>query len=287
MTNSAAADMELATQVATAFLRRPVHAIAPIRGKGSVNLIFTAQARNAAVVVRMSKPEDAGRGLLFYEKEAWCLAHAAAAGIPGPQVLEIGRWDGRPYMLQTLVAGVNGEDSGGMKPHIWRVLGRYARKIHAIALDGFGESLADFQKGNAQAEWRAYVDYNLRSLTPDDPLLRLNVYRPDQADAIRHVFQTLREATVRIGLNHYDLAIRNTMVDAAGEVTPARLGIRRSAPSPTLRFAGDTAPAAPRRRALPRVLEGVRTGRRRVRRAAASGAQPGAAQGVRPDTLGA
>ena len=114
------------------------------------------------------------------------------------------------------------------------MLGQYARRIHAIAVDGFGESLADFHKGNAQAEWRAYVDYNLRSLTPDDPLLRLNVYRPEQAEAIRQVFQTLRQTPFRIGLNHYDLAIRNTIVDATGSGQPARLGIRRSASCPAL-----------------------------------------------------
>ena len=59
MTVSAAFDLELAGQIAAAFLRRPVRAIAPIIGKGSVNFIFTAHARDAAVVVRMSKPEDA------------------------------------------------------------------------------------------------------------------------------------------------------------------------------------------------------------------------------------
>ena len=219
MTNSALSDLDLAAQIATAFLRRPVQTVMPIRGKGSVNLIFTAQAGDAAVVVRMSKPEDAARGLLFYEKEAWCLAQAAAVGIPGPEVLEIGRWEGRPFMLQTLVEGVNGEDSGLPAADIWRVLGQYARRIHAIAVGGFGESLADFHRGNAQGAWHAYVDYNLRSLTADDALLRLNVYRPEQVDEIRQVFQTLRRGVFRIGLNHYDLALRNTLVDARGKVT--------------------------------------------------------------------
>ncbi len=219
MTNAADSELEVAAQVASAYLRRPVQSVTPIIGKGSVNLIFTVHAGDAAVVVRMSKPEDAARGLLFYEKEAWCLAQAAALGIPGPQVLQIGRWGERPYMLQTLVTGVNGEDSGLDEVEIWHTLGRYARRIHGIALDGFGESLADFHRGNAQAAWRGYVDYNLRSLTPDDALLRLNVYQPEQVDAIRQVFRTLREATVRIGLNHYDLAVRNTMVDARGQVS--------------------------------------------------------------------
>jgi aminoglycoside phosphotransferase (APT) family kinase protein len=219
MTNAADADMDLAAQVASAYLRRPVQAVAPIVGKGSVNQIFTVHAGDAAVVVRMSKPEDAARGLLFYEKEAWCLAQAAAIGIPGPQVLQIGRRGERPYMIQTLVAGVNGEDSGRDEAEVWRTLGHYARRIHGITLNGFGESLADFHKGNAQAAWRAYVDYNLRNLAPDDALLRLNVYKPEQVDAIRQVFRALRQTPFRIGLNHYDLAVRNTIVDASGQVS--------------------------------------------------------------------
>jgi aminoglycoside phosphotransferase (APT) family kinase protein len=219
MTRPATSDLELAAQIAAAFLRGPVREVAAICGKGSVNQIFVVRTRAAAVVVRMSKPEDEERGLLFYEKEAWCLGQAAAVGIPGPQALEIGRWGRRPYMLQTLVAGVNGEDSGLDEGDIWRVLGRYARRIHTVALDGFGETLADFHKGNAQAEWQAHVDYNLHSLTPEDELLRLNVYRPEQVEDIRQVFQTLRRTAFRIGLNHYDLAIRNTVVDETGQVS--------------------------------------------------------------------
>ncbi len=134
-------------------------------------------------------------------------------------MLEAGRWGGRPYMVQTLVAGVSGEENGLDAAGIWRVLGQYARRIHALAVDGFGESLADFHKGNAQAAWRAHVDYNLQSLAHDDALLRLHVYTQTQAAAIREVFQTLRRTPFRIGLNHYDLALRNTLVDATGQVS--------------------------------------------------------------------
>ena len=191
MTNAAASDLDLAAQIATAYLRRPVQTIAPIIGKGSVNLIFTAHARDAAVVVRMSKPEDAARGLLFYEKEAWCLAQAAAVGIPGPQVLEIGRWERAALYAPDARGGrQRRRQRAGMKRISGACWGAMHGEIHGIALDGFGESLADFHKGNAQAAWRAYVDYNLRSLTPDDALLRLNVYRPEQAEAIRQVFRT-------------------------------------------------------------------------------------------------
>lgn len=212
------ADLALATDIAAAFLGQAVYQITPIRDKGLVNQIFTVQTAETAVVVRMSKPEDEDRGLLFYEKEAWCLEQAAALGIPGPKVLAIGRMGTRPYMLQTLVTGVNGEDSPVDAKHIWYMLGQYARLIHTITLDGFGETLADFHAGNAQDHWQTWLDYNLDSLAPTDPLLRLAVYSTDQVAEIRHIFQALRATTFRIGLNHNDLTARNTIVDETGQV---------------------------------------------------------------------
>lgn len=218
MTPPTTSDMALAAQIAATFLRQTVEEVTPINNKGIVNQIFIVRTRDSAIVVRMSKPEDESRSLPFYEKEAWCLERATALGIPGPQVLEVGQWGTRPYMLQTFVAGVNGEDSELDELGIWHALGQYAKLFHAIPLDGFGETLADFYKGNAQAEWKAFVDYNLNSLTTDDQLLRLDIYDYAQVEDIRQVFQTLRQMTLRIGLNHYDLSIRNTVVDETGQV---------------------------------------------------------------------
>lgn len=216
---SLATDIELAATIASAFLRQNVQAVVPVIGKGSVNQIFIARTTKTEVVIRMSRPEDEARALQFYEKEAWCLKHASVLGIPGPTVLALGCWGTRPYMVQTFVVGVNGEDSSLDKSHIWHALGRYAKIIHSIPVEGFGEMLIDFQQGNAKAGWRRFIDYNLNSLTDNDELLRLRVYTPAQIDAIRQAFYDLRTRPFRFGVNHCDLAIRNTVIDESGKIS--------------------------------------------------------------------
>ncbi len=148
------------------------------------------------------------------------LGQAAALGIPGPQVLEIGRWGRRPYILQTLVAGVNGEDSGLDECGHLACAGAVCT-AHSRDCPGWlsARPSLTFTRATRKRNGRRYIDYNLHSLTQDDELLRLNVYRPAQVEDIRQVFQTLRRTAFRIGLNHYDLAIRNTVVDETGQVS--------------------------------------------------------------------
>lgn len=45
-----------------------------------------------------------------------------------------------------------------------RVLGTYARNIHAIPTNGFGDKIEDFDTGHAQDGWLRFVDYNLGEL---------------------------------------------------------------------------------------------------------------------------
>jgi aminoglycoside phosphotransferase (APT) family kinase protein len=219
MSGLSISDVEVAAQIVAGVHRQDVHTVTPILGQGSVNLIFVATTRADSVVVRLCQREDAQRALQFYEKEAWCIGEAASLGIPGPVVLAVGSWNERPYMLQSLVPGMNGELSPSYRLAVWRALGSYARRIHSVRLDGFGETLAGFRAGQAQAEWEKFVNYNLDSLTTEDMLIQLGVYGLEQAGQIRAWFSTLRAAPFIFGLNHNDLAPRNTVVDAYGQVS--------------------------------------------------------------------
>ncbi len=206
-------DIDLARKITSEYLHHERFELTPILGKGFVNYVFAVNSVDSHLIVRMSKPEDAWRGETFYAKEAWCLQQAARLGIPSPDVLEIGKFDGCPYMIQSLVPGVNGEDVATQPERIWFKLGEYASRIHSVELDGFGENLADFDRGNALAAWHGFVDYNLNSLTDADPLLQLKVYTPDQRYAILRIFSDLRRRPFRFGLSHNDLALRNTIFD--------------------------------------------------------------------------
>ena len=209
----------LAKRIAAHHFSNAPQTLTPIVGKGSVNHIFLVARDGAEIVIRLSDIHDQERALRFYEKERWCIEQATALGIPGPTVLALDVMDERPYMLQTRVRGLNGEDSTLGDKAICFTLGQYARRIHSITLSGFGEDLADFHRSDGMAQWRRWVNYNSDSLTEDDPLLALGVYSPKQTPAIRHCFELLKTQQVVLALNHGDLSARNTVVDESGHIT--------------------------------------------------------------------
>jgi aminoglycoside phosphotransferase (APT) family kinase protein len=171
-------------------------------------------------VVRLNKPaDDTAKVRGDYDKERWCIDLAATAGVPGPDVLAIGEHAGRAFMLQHRVPGVNGKLSTMPPGELFQTLGRYARLIHGLPVNGFGDSIERFENGNGRDGWLGFVDYNLGELTDQDPLLALGVYSRDQQATVRAAFRRLRGLPLRVGLNHGDLARRNTIVDASGRVT--------------------------------------------------------------------
>ena len=217
---AAQAAVPLAAEIVSSVLNLSVRRVTPLVGMGSVNLILFVQTSGEEIVVRLNKPEDdAGKVCGDYEKERWCLKQASAAGIPGPEVLALGEYSERAFMLQNRLPGVNGKQSGMAPDALFQVLGRYARVIHVLPANGFGDSLEAFENSNAQEGWLRFVDYNLGELTERDPLLALGVYTPSQQRSIREAFTWLRHLPLRIALNHGDLARRNTIVDEKGRVS--------------------------------------------------------------------
>ena len=208
--------MVRAEAIAAEFFGQAATSVEALLGLGSVNEIFVAQFPNKRVVIRLPKPEDRHRAAAFYEKEAWCLAQATALGIPSPTALAQGDHDGEAYQILSFVEGTNGEQSSLNATALWQTLGSYARRFQSIPLTGFGETLPEFFAEGENAGWQRFLSYNLASLTPDDPLLTLGVYSPDQHDKIQRRFLALQQASFHFGLCHGDLAPRNTIVTPDG-----------------------------------------------------------------------
>lgn len=91
---------------------------------------------------------------------------------------------------------------------------------------GYGEQLIDPLQGRFAAlphpgfdgTWPSFINYNVESLTTSDPLLALGVLSYEQASIIRHSFFLLHEENFVFSLTHGDLSLKNTLVDATGEV---------------------------------------------------------------------
>jgi aminoglycoside phosphotransferase (APT) family kinase protein len=208
-------DIQLASRITSGLLNEPLVEVTPLIGKGSVNQVFIVEAVNHKVVVRMS---DRGEALDEYAKEAWCMEQAAARGVPVASVISVGRREGSAYLVQSYIAGDEGRDSPAPKLSIWRELGRYARLIHSIDVAGFGLRLSEITQGDARQSWLRYLEYNIESLTENDPLIKLKVLTPLQSKFIREVFADLKGREFTFGLNHGDISLKNTIVDVGGRV---------------------------------------------------------------------
>ena len=208
-------DIQLASRITSSLLNEPLVEVTPLIGKGSVNKVFVVKAVNHKVVARIS---DRSEALDEYTKEAWCIEHAAARGVPVAVVLSVGRCEGSAYIIQSYIAGDEGRESPVPKLEIWRELGRYAKLIHSIEVVGLGLELSEITQGDARKSWLRYLEYNIESLTEDDPLIKLKVLTQLQSKFIKEVFADLKRREFKFGLNHGDISLKNTIVDTRGRV---------------------------------------------------------------------
>ena len=209
-------DIELVSEITSSFFNVPSVKVSAIVGKGTVNKVFVADVGNAKVVVRMR--DDERQAFEEYTKEAWCIAKAAAQGVPVPAVLTVGLFEETAYMIESYIAGDEARNSQLSPNYIWKQLGKYAKMIHSIEVAGFGLKMSDLTEGYSQKLWLKYLDYNIDSLNERDELIKLNVVTESQSKIIRIVFENLKEKTFNFGLNHGDIMLRNVIVDRRSKV---------------------------------------------------------------------
>lgn len=211
-----------AERIASDFLLEQVKTSYPIIGKGITNQVCIVETERHKVVVRMNDNDT----FPSFIKEKWCIEQAAAVGVPGPEVLSIGIVDETAYMIQAFIEGDNGLDSTVPKADVWRKLGEYAKLIHSIQVNGYGENLIDPVHGEFQSpshagsdgSWQGYVQYNIDSLTEHDRLIELGVITRMDSQKVRKWFENLKSEPFRFGLNHGDISLKNTIVNQANQV---------------------------------------------------------------------
>ncbi len=183
--------------------------VAPVVGRGDVNQVYVVRTGDGArYVVRSHERAELDR----YHKEAWAIEHAGAAGVLVAPVLATGQVGQRAWMLQPFLRGTPGDELGpGEREQAWRGIGTQMRRIHAVPVDGFGETVSDLAAGS-EASWHKYLAYNLGELTASDPLLSLGLLDRAAQAHLRGLFEHLATRPVRLGLCHGDLSLRNVIV---------------------------------------------------------------------------
>src|SRR5258708_5936234 len=107
-------------------------------GQGANNTVFAGQG--SAVAVKLSQPHREAGALSEYRKEAWCTREARPRGVRTPEVLETGLYDGLAFEV---LGYVDGRPPGAAEAQsVWRALGRMARAIHAIPVEGWSVNMS-------------------------------------------------------------------------------------------------------------------------------------------------
>ncbi len=211
-------DEKTINRIAYDFFKQPTFNISEIVGKGIVNRTFLVETFEGKFIFRAREANATAE----YRKEKWCLEQAHKLGVPSPQVIYIGVCEDVSYMIETCVDGINGFE--GDKPEeAWFQIGSYAKKLHSIPVAGFGMELADEQNGvftdGFSPTLERQIEYNISQLTPDDVFRSLGIYDESHLNDIVKVFEYVGWRGYRIGLNHGDLSLKNTMVDKNNNVS--------------------------------------------------------------------
>lgn len=178
----------------------------PSPGKVSIAM-FATHNEGTSVFLKLSSLEKGEEGAKEFSKEQWCLKTAALHSIPSPNVLVMGAFENRAFLILSRILGTS--VSLVDRPRVWQTLGRYARTFHQFQSDA--QSCLTIP---GDFSWINYVNYNLNSLEdPHDRLHVLQVYSTSELDAISNSFRKLRELSLRIGLCHGDLSLRNCLID--------------------------------------------------------------------------
>ncbi len=192
-------------------VNEPIKEIAPVVQAGEVNEVFIVTTNTHKVVARINTLSELER----FKKEKWCMEQAAKINIPGPSVIKFDSLGDQACMVISFISGKRADSANIDSDSVWRSIGEYAHKIHAIHTSGFGENLTDIISGNLK-KWQEYIQYNIVSLDGNDELLTRNILNIEMQQQLRACFKALADRTFRFGLSHGDLSLQNVMIDEAG-----------------------------------------------------------------------
>lgn len=192
--------------------RRIVH-----KTSGLSNFVFEVSHAEGDFIVRISP--DPTR-INSFIKEQWAQAQAREAGVPIPEILEVGSHViNQPFMISRVVEGSNATFHPN-RLEIVREMGRYAVLINSIKTDGFGSTF-DWSSNllSRNESWTDYLESELRFEDRLRLLEKRKMLEPAQIKKIRKILLDAGKENSKPALNHGDIRLKNVMVDESGRIT--------------------------------------------------------------------
>jgi hygromycin-B 4-O-kinase len=192
--------------------RRIIH-----KTSGLSNFVFEVSHAEGDFIVRISP--DPTR-INSFIKEQWAQARAREAGVPIPEILEVGSHViNQPFMISRVVEGSNAT-SHPNRLEIVREMGRYAALINSIKTDGFGSTF-DWSSNllSRNESWSDYLEGELRFEDRLKLLEKRKMLEPAQIKKVRKILLDAGKENPKPALTHGDIRLKNVMVDEKGRIT--------------------------------------------------------------------
>jgi len=183
---------------------------------GKTNFVFTAVTKEGNFIVKIANARTKYKDFL---KEQWAIQKALNAGVPVPEILEVGdELISVPYMLQEKVEGTEAIHHPA-RLEILQKLGKYAKIIHSIPTEGFG-SVFNWSKNKLSKKktWINYLEEELRFAEGLKFLEVNSILNKKKIKRLGAEFERIKRWKVTPSLNHCDLRLKNIIVDDAGEI---------------------------------------------------------------------
>ena len=175
-------------------------------GWGMSNEVIVVTTPEGRLVVRLNKPGHLPR----FEKEAWCLEQAHAAGVLVPRVLAYGAASGHSYSIASYIEGSSRIDQHCEILRVWEVIGAQAAKLNRIHVSGYGTEM--LAPGCFQATWPHMLSGQLTTAFRDSVLEEYGMLSARQVAALQAELEKSAEIKAPAGICVWDIGPDNARI---------------------------------------------------------------------------
>lgn len=186
------------------------------RAAGMSNFVFRAEHAAGPLVVRIAGKPDR---LDAFIKEQWAIRRVADAGVPTPEVLQVGNdVIGVPYMISRHVPGEEAIHHPG-RLDVLREMGRYTALINSVRTTGFGRTFDwSANRLSRNDSWGEFLKSELRVEQRIETLKRHRMLPPQSLRKLGTLLREIGATRRRPTLSHGDMRLKNVLVDEAGTI---------------------------------------------------------------------
>ena len=185
------------------------------KSSGRTNYVFAVNHVEGQFVVRISP--DSNR-LRAFQKERWASQKAREAGVPTPEVIEVGNDAvSEPYMITRRVTGSEATQHPKRRS-IVHEMGEYAAVINSILTSGYGSEFDWTSNGKKNKTWADYVEDEFELEKRLRFLGKHKLLTGENLKELSRVIETAKTRRHKASLNHSDLRLKNVIVDEGGDI---------------------------------------------------------------------